>query len=50
MEAEVAVSILVALVLVFTTLFDLRVSAWLATVYLIAYTIYRVIVKRRRRI
>ena len=49
MKPETTVSILVALLLVFTALFDLRVAALLATVYLIAFTVYRLLLRRRKR-
>lgn len=49
MKAGTAISIIVALLLVFTALFDLGVAALLATVYLIAFTIHRLFFKKRKR-
>lgn len=49
METEAKVSIAVTVVLVVTAVVDLRVSAAIATVYLIAYGVYRMRKHRRRR-
>ena len=41
METEAKVSIIVALVLIVTALYDLRISAAIASVYLVVYAVHR---------
>jgi len=48
-ETDAKVSIVVTLVLIVTALFDLRVSAGIATVYLVFYGVYRLRRERREK-
>ena len=49
MDNEAKVSIIVAVTLVVTALVDFRISAALATAYLIAYGVYRMRKTRRKQ-
>jgi uncharacterized membrane protein HdeD (DUF308 family) len=48
LRRETILSIIVALLLVFVAFVDLRLSGWLAAIYLIVFSAYRLIVRKRK--